>query len=353
MFFPTAEGYYSTDLENNPSNPQYGYVYNYTDHLGNVRLSYYKNPSTGSVDVLEENNYYPFGLKHEGYNSSSVVNQSYQYKYNGKELQETGMYDYGARFYMPDIGRWGVVDPLAEKRPDFSPYVYCSDNPIIRIDPDGKDDYVIDKNGHITLWRETKAKSHTIYNSDKSSSLKVGLSFFDNKYETKGGSKENTILVNKNTKDLNRAYKFFAKNTNVEWQYNVFKGKNTVGTLATTHKEGTINDWGEMAYRVLSKDSSIKLIYSSHSHPGEYNSETKWPAYPSGFYQNLTPRDDEEGDRQNYEYYKRNYNGRIPSTFNIYVPSNPDAEVNYNGSTVDRIITTNIQEVVIKAKKKN
>ena len=88
---------------------------------------------------LEENNYYPFGLKHEGYNSLSG-NQSYQYKYNGKELQETGMYDYGARFYMPDLGRWGVVDPLAEKRPSFSPYVYCSDNPINRIDPDGRFD---------------------------------------------------------------------------------------------------------------------------------------------------------------------------------------------------------------------
>ena len=138
MFFPTAEGYYSTDIENNLSNPQYGYVYNYTDHLGNVRLSYYKNPSTGSVDVLEENNYYPFGLKHEGYNSSSAGNQSYQYKYNGKELQETGMYDYGARFYMPDIGRWGVVDPLAEKSRRWNPYTYAFNNPLRFIDPDGR-----------------------------------------------------------------------------------------------------------------------------------------------------------------------------------------------------------------------
>ena len=68
------------------------------------------------------------------------MSNPYQYKYNGKELQETGMYDYGARFYMPDIGRWGVTDPLAEARPSFSPYVYCSDNPINRIDPDGRFD---------------------------------------------------------------------------------------------------------------------------------------------------------------------------------------------------------------------
>jgi len=94
--------------------------------------------SGSGVEIIEESNYYPFGLKHEGYNTSSVVNAAYQYNYNGKELQETGMYDYGAGFYMPDIGRWGVVDPLAEKMTRHSPYNYAFNNPIMFIDPDGR-----------------------------------------------------------------------------------------------------------------------------------------------------------------------------------------------------------------------
>lgn len=52
----------------------------------------------------------------------------FNYKYNGKELQETGMYDFGARFYMPDIGRWGVVDPKSEYTKETYSYVW--NNPI-------------------------------------------------------------------------------------------------------------------------------------------------------------------------------------------------------------------------------
>ncbi|WP_077414000.1 DUF6443 domain-containing protein [Chryseobacterium sp. JV274] len=126
-FVSTSEGYFN--FENNK------YIYNYTDHLGNVRVSYFNNGS--SIEVLEESNYYPFGLKH-GISNPSIGNPSYNYKYNGKELQETGMYDYGARFYMPDLGRWGVIDPLAEKMTRHNPYNYAFNNPLSFIDPDGR-----------------------------------------------------------------------------------------------------------------------------------------------------------------------------------------------------------------------
>ena len=65
----------------------------------------------------------------------NLGNPNYHYKYNGKELQENSMYDYGARLYMPEIGRWNTIDPLTEKT--YDPYGYVWNNPMKFIDPTG------------------------------------------------------------------------------------------------------------------------------------------------------------------------------------------------------------------------
>jgi RHS repeat-associated protein len=140
-FFNHPEGY--TEPKNSSDVSQgFNYIYQYKDHLGNVRLSYQDSNANGSVtssEILEENNYYPFGLEHKGYNN--VVNGTeHPYKYNGMEHQEElglDMYDYGARNYDPAIGRWWQIDPLAEQMRRFSPYNFAWNNPIYFIDPDG------------------------------------------------------------------------------------------------------------------------------------------------------------------------------------------------------------------------
>jgi len=100
-----------------------------------VRISFARN-SAGAPEITGTNNYYPFGLNHIGGGKSPFSNY-HAYKFGGKELQETGMYDFGARMYMPDLGRWGVIDPMAEAMRRYSPYNYAFNNPISFIDPDG------------------------------------------------------------------------------------------------------------------------------------------------------------------------------------------------------------------------
>jgi RHS repeat-associated protein len=183
QFFPHAEGYVNVVEE------KFNYVYNYTDHLGNIRLSYTEVPSSSSLKIIEESNYYPFGLKHANYNAQEfdfrqselgfnvvlkpTANNDYNLKFNGKELQEElglNVYDYGARHYMADIGRWGVVDPLAEKYNSWSGYNYALNNPILFIDPDGRD---------IDISELMKSKDHAkVFMAF--AQTKMGKAFLDN-----------------------------------------------------------------------------------------------------------------------------------------------------------------------------
>ncbi len=101
----------------------------------------FKILSQGSI-LVQETHYDPWGLELTGIGYEYAGVKKNKYLYNGKELiEDAGLqyYDYGARMYDPVIGRWGVVDALADDpmQVDLSPYQYGWNNPTNLIDPDG------------------------------------------------------------------------------------------------------------------------------------------------------------------------------------------------------------------------
>ncbi|MBE6239242.1 MAG: RHS repeat-associated core domain-containing protein [Bacteroidales bacterium] len=110
------------------------YMFFLKDHLGSVRAVV---AQTGAVQ--QTNEYYPFG---DLFPISGTDNSGNRFRFTGKELgDETGLYDFSARFLHPRFGRFTTLDPLAEKYPSVSPYAYCNCNPVRYIDPDGMDWY--------------------------------------------------------------------------------------------------------------------------------------------------------------------------------------------------------------------
>ena len=153
---------------NDPSNPDdpqagYGYIPNdttkeetffyHSDHLGST--SYITDDK---ANITQYDAYLPYGELLVDEHSSS---EEMPYKFNGKQFdEETGLYYYGARYMNPITSLWYGVDPLAEKNSHISSYVVCSNNPIMRIDPDGRDDYFNSKGKFI---RRTETKTNNIY----------------------------------------------------------------------------------------------------------------------------------------------------------------------------------------------
>ena len=126
------DGGYVTFVNNRPA-----YHFYLADHQGNVRMV----ASAGGA-VEETNHYYPFGALF----GESAGGGRQHYKYNGKELDRLlalDWYDYGARWYDPVLARWHAIDPLCEKYYDISPYVYCNNNAVNAVDPDGRKIFII------------------------------------------------------------------------------------------------------------------------------------------------------------------------------------------------------------------
>lgn len=146
-----------------------GWIYEYAikDHLGNTRLMVADDNNDGTItdsEIKSEYHYYPFGMEQKG-KWQNRTRRDNKYRYNGKELHnELGLnfYNYGARYYATDIGRFTTVDPLAEKFAGRSPYEYVFSNPVRLIDPTGMgpEDWVRRDDGSI-YWDDNAISPET------------------------------------------------------------------------------------------------------------------------------------------------------------------------------------------------
>ncbi|GGH76703.1 RHS repeat-associated protein [Filimonas zeae] len=129
-----------------------GYVYVFTSSESADADVVFEDLGVTSIQgpLLEVDHYYPFGLSIAGIGGKAEGRLQNKFKYNGKELQNkefadgSGLewFDYGARMYDVQVGRWNVIDPKSEKYNSISTYQYCMNNPLLYIDPDGRDNVV-------------------------------------------------------------------------------------------------------------------------------------------------------------------------------------------------------------------
>ncbi|MEK6153140.1 RHS repeat-associated core domain-containing protein [Flavobacteriaceae bacterium 3-367] len=144
QFFNHAEGYIEPD-----GSGGYDYIYQYKDHLGNIRLAYHNSGTAASptLQIREENNYYPFGLKHKGYNGGQV-GRNHKYGFQEQERQEElglNWISYKFRNHDPAIGRFFNVDPLTEKYSDWGPYVFSGNRLIDARELEGLEPHIINQ----------------------------------------------------------------------------------------------------------------------------------------------------------------------------------------------------------------
>ena len=201
--------------------------------------------------VLQATDYYAFGLEH----TPKAKENENRYLYNGKELQDEtfaggvrlGWYDYGWRFYDPQLGRFHTVDPMAEKYYSISPYAYCANNPIRFVDPTGM---IIEDPDE--LVKKQKAQ------------LNQNLSYIQNALKAEGLSEGITSALNKLAGAFQSSLNEISTLEKSDQVYSVHYGEGKEGGMSYDNKTGAIN------IGIGKSDASIGLIGHELKHAYQY-----------------------------------------------------------------------------------
>ncbi len=247
--------------------------YYHTNHLGSTAFVTDQNRT-----VTQGFLYAPFGEITTEYNATFGNNVLPKYTFNAKELdEETGMYYYEARYYKPPV--FTSRDPLFEKYFWHSPYTYCGNNPVNKVDPTGMDEYEFDKNGKkVNIIDNKNADIVRIVKTDRKGNIKYDREGIKKVIASSKNFEAGTITgwsQDKNatqidTKDNSsrvEIFEFLAENTRVEWETinglsSDGKEFNVIGTNRSNRNTGYLFPYVEA---VLSEGGTI--YEHTHSHP--------------------------------------------------------------------------------------
>lgn len=249
------------------SNNGMDYYYYLKDHQGNNRVVVYDTGGRAEV-----NHYYPFGLLF----GESEDPETQRYKYNGKEFDRyhgLDMYDYGARFYDPSICRFTTMDPMCEKYYHFSPYIYCGNNPVNYVDPNGMDWVQKDYDGRTEFYYDRTIKSQDDINKKYGSNS--GISYLSNNSKIEIGGELYTFKNDLNDNKYGYVIKDGKKldNSNIYYgeNYTIFGTTDNSVDAQTLHKNyfGTSYTGPNNPKTYLGKES-YQYIPQNRSEYGSY-----------------------------------------------------------------------------------
>ena len=199
--------------------------------------------------------------------NSEFLIHYWTYTFSAKEKDsETGLSYFGSRYYSSDLSVWLSVDPQAAKYPHQSNYVYCSNNPLKVIDPNGEDEWDLEKDGTLSQRPNGRTDVDIIHAKDKEGNnveryYKAGTininSQCDEKYDNDVGWFTTDKMEFNDSETAADFFEFAANYSDVEWALKISPDKSIVGT---SHDPGFVNI-----------DSPKNMTYDIHSHIDDPN----------------------------------------------------------------------------------